>query len=994
MNLRGVLIGSLAVAMGCLAPVVALAHDSVVAQPRPKQVKIRAAATEILTKVRITVVKGGSSKTATVPLKITTSAFHAANSKTPTRCTLRFVAQTVGDPADPTPSNNTAFLALNVLDANASDQATGPEVYLDTVSPAAITFHPGTVAAKVRKIHAKNGAIGDTGGQQLTVSAHDGTCPSGVAGAVDLDLKTPGTQSSLTIPFGSKKGATLQLSLNPAAFPPALALSPFRCSLDLTVTGSTGDTDATNNRISVALDVNGGAATLPALAQSDPIDSASAVARTRWIRLQFNQAVDPVAYGAFALVCDGQPQSFTTSALDPTVLIVNPQGSLPAGAACVLAWQNSSGPVNLSFSTAAAGAPASVLYDRSDATRTAPFPDDFWLQPDASTHTGVRVAMAVPDIPPGEQSLFVALLNEANQIDGFSPIGHFVIETSDAIDPTSIPTTREESVDPLATIGLFDIDPASATVGQRMPFRVDVRNDTNTLNVTSHTLMLFPSIPLTPRGHYGLLVTRGALVDATRPLDPSAFFSAALADPTLGEAAAVTRARGLARDVIDTVATYAALPIPADDVALALSISVRSNDDLPTEMVAMRQQVRALPPPGITITSVTAETQAGSKVAAFVKGTWEAPEFRNGVNLNRDGAGLPLLVTTNPIPFTLALPKAALNGPVPITMYQHGSPGDPAKEVPKIARQEMAAAGFALMGFRDVLNREVSPNAQTTTDAATQQVIAILNGLLANQKIPDYWIQTNAEQLGFVRALETLGTLDVLPVGAPDGVPDIDVGKPLSYFGISEGSVHAPALLAYEPDIHAAALVVGGARAVETIIHQQAETALAGVALFFPNLTAADIWVGFALFQADFDRQDTHNQAPFIYHHPLTISGTTSRASILMTEGLTDGLIPNNATDSLAWALGPLPHLQPVQSPVPFLTPVVGPVVANIDAATSAAFYQFVPAGVPGITVTPGCESQPEGHYCAQGAPVASAQRVAFFQSALTGAPTIINPLP
>jgi hypothetical protein len=300
-----------------------------------------------------------------------------------------------------------------------------------------------------------------------------------------------------------------------------------------------------------------------------------------------------------------------------------------------------------------------------------------------------------------------------------------------------------------------------------------------------------------------------------------------------------------------------------------------------------------------------------------------------------------------------------------------------------------------LIGFRDVLNREVSPNAQTTTEAATLPVLAILSGLVTNQKIPDYWIETNAEQLAFVRAIQQLGTLDVLPIGAPDGVPEIDVTAPLTYFGISEGSVHAPALLAYEPDIRAAALTVGGSRAVETIIHQQADTALGGVGVFFPNLTAADTWVGFALFQADFDRQDTHNQAPFIYRHPLQIDGTTTRASILMTEGLTDSLIPNNATDSLAWTLGPLPHLQPVQSSVPFLTPVAGPVIANINATTSAAFYQYVPAGVPGITVTPGCESQPEGHFCAQSAPAASAQRVAFFQSAVANAaPTIINPLP
>ena len=82
-----------------------------------------------------------------------------------------------------------------------------------------------------------------------------------------------------------------------------------------------------------------------------------------------------------------------------------------------------------------------------------------------------------------------------------------------------------------------------------------------------------------------------------------------------------------------------------------------------------------------------------------------------------------------------------------------------------------------------------------------------------------------------------------------------------------------------------------------------------------------------------------------------------------------------------------------MRCPVPFLTTVTAPIQGNIDAETTAGFYQYVPMNVPGITATPGCEVQPEGHYCAQTAPASLHQRSVFFTSALNGVPVIIDPL-
>jgi hypothetical protein len=652
-----------------------------------------------------------------------------------------------------------------------------------------------------------------------------------------------------------------------------------------------------------------------------------------------------------------------------------------------------------------------VLYDRTQANLV-PWPDDFWTRADDSTATGLRL-----NLPANLQGILRLFLREANRLDGFSPVGHLVIELSEPPDPASLPGTAAESLDPLASIGLFGLDPEADDFARRIPFRLQLRTDTGVSGIVSHALLIYPSVPLRPGGRYGLVVTRGVRVDrangslqrrlgvglrqASVPLEPSAFFRSALGPPVEGEPPAVTRVRALAGEVLEVVGTHVDPPIAAEDVALALRISIRTTDDIPADLLAIKEDLLAAEPPAFSIDQVEPGHIYGPDVAALVRGTWQAPEWRGSERLffQRDANGRPMRTRTQVVPFVLALPLAALDGPVPVVMYQHGNPGSAEGEVPGHAARSLAAAGFAVIGFTDNLNREVSKDVIGNEQKIAAQVTAIFFALVDQRRVPDYWAQTNAEQLAFLRMIQGMGELDVLPLGAPDGVPDLDPSLPLSYVGISQGANHAPGFLPYAPEIRAAALVVGGGRLAETLLHQQPEAFLTELGPLDERLSPAGIWTGLALFQALFDQQESHNHGRFLYRDPLPVGGTTRKASILMIEGLDDSLVPNNATDSLAWAIGPLPHLSPVQRPVPYLEVVDGPLFANIDAETTAAFYQYVPLGVPGIDPTPGCRvlsptSANEGHYCAQGAQEALRQRVVFFQSAVRdGIPMIIDPL-
>jgi len=732
--------------------------------------------------------------------------------------------------------------------------------------------------------------------------------------------------------------------------------------------------------------------TLPPIVSADPAEGAANVPRSTWIRIELAEPIDPEDLaGQVAVQCGNAAASTAASVtpLAPNIVLLNPAeiAQLQPGAACTVRLAN----LALHFTVAAAGAPATVLYDRDDARRLAPLPDDVFTVAEA-TATGLRLNVPLPEGPADLQQIFNGLLPETNKLDGFSPIAHWVIELSDAVDPTSLPLTPTASLDPLASVRLLDL---SAAPPHRVPFRIEPRTDQSVMGVTTHSLLLYPSIPLEPTHQFGLIMTRRVLADATRPFEAAPYF-ARCRNAGDDDDARCRRVRDLVREVLAAVPDDGSPRLDAEEIALALRVTVRSTDDIPRDQLAVREQVFAAAPAAITITSV--EAGGGGQVAAIVHGTWQAPDWRDEDGyFVRDAAGAPAQTMTKAVPFTLALPEAALSGPVPIIMYQHGNPGSSEAEVPSAARRSLAGEGFAVIGFTDTLNRELSAGITDRDQAVLAQVTPVLQGILTHAKIPDFWAETRAEQLAFIRMLDGLGTLDVLPLGAPDGIPDIDPNLPRGYLGISEGANNGPGIVPYAPELRAAALVAGGARLGEVLIYQSADLFLTVLGAVFPSLTPTELWVGVSLFQHIFDGQDAHNHARFIYRAPVSAGGTTRKASVLLIEGLNDTLVPNHATDSLAWGLLPLPHLAPVQRPVPFLDVVSGPLSGNVDADTTAGFFQYVPTGVPGIDPTPGCavlapSSASEGHYCAQGAAESFHQRAVFFKTALSGTPLIINP--
>jgi len=655
--------------------------------------------------------------------------------------------------------------------------------------------------------------------------------------------------------------------------------------------------------------------------------------------------------------------------------VVTPGGELPAGRTCTLAWQGPAAAETTSFSVAAAGDPAIVPYDREDPSRLSPFPDDAFLVPDAATPTGRRLRVPTLDRPDNVVVLLGALTAVLPEdLDGFSALAPIVFDVADPLDPASLPLTEAASLDPLASVGLFDLDPASPTYLQRLAFDLVMKDEPNADATPAHVILVFPIAPLAPRGQYAFVVTRQAQVDPTRPLSPSPYTRRVLADPATPSGAA---AQALA---------HARPALLDDDLALVLRISVRSLDHTGDDLVAIRQAVFAMPAPSYTITRVTPRPTGA--VAAIVEGTWQAPDWRDGDFLARDELGRPRQVGMREIPFVLALPDGARMTPAPIVMYQHGNPGSAEVEVPSSARRSLAAAGFAVAGFTDIINRELAQN----SDDVTAYVTAVVQDILADHRVPDFVaLLDTADQLSFIRLLERLGDLDVLPVDLPDGAPDLDPLAPLAYLGVSYGSFHGVGLLPFAPEIHSAALVVGGGRFSCTVVKQETDGPRPNhlydvVTSIFRDVSRVELWIGVALAQTAADDQDWLTHASHLYRDTYPL-GDSARASVLVAEGLGDNYVPTYSTRAAATAMG-LAQLDPSPDPVPTLVQAgAGPLSANIDQGTTGGFLQYVPEGLAGYVQSPACNHEPEGHYCAQAG--ARPVMVRFFSSALLGVPTI-----
>lgn len=709
----------------------------------------------------------------------------------------------------------------------------------------------------------------------------------------------------------------------------------------------------------------------PSLEASDPEPGSVEVPRTAWLSLTLDKLRRAVR-GSLDLRCDGIEIGRSVFEVSGDTVIVNPDQELPPGSVCRVRWEGPGGLEEFFFATAAGSGAEEIRYDRRDPDLVAPFPDDYWLVHDSSTPSGKRLQLEVGELGSPEaaawfESTAAAIAHE----DGFSPYQSAVIDTSESIEAASIPADAFDSLDPFAPVALFDMDPASDGFGARVPFTITVRSDEAADGSFDHSAILFPATTLELSGTYALVLTNRlhAAGDAGRPFFASDFFSTVAQPASPGEAPEAARARESIEPVLAFLESVPEVPIPREDVALALRISIRSqNSDLAADMVAIKEAYLAAPPPVLNVESIVSTAER----AAVVRGTVELP-FYIGPGpddlgaINRDPeTGEPVPLGFESVPFLISLPDEALTGPVPIAIFAHG--GNQSRENILLSFNEfLDDAGYAIGGITNLSSRLY---ANPWRDAQ-------LLHLLHFQRLPLLQVQAEVDLLGFLRALQGLADRSFLPAFAPDDLPEIDPTRIL-FRGGSRGALLGLGFLTLAPEVTAAEVFSGSGRDFENMVHRGARGRLLRLV---PGLRQGQALVSLAALQSDADRYDPYFRLKHLYQEPLVIEGLIDAMppNLLYLESTRDSGVSNTAHRATAQELG-IPLVRPVQGSTPVLVEVDAPLAENIAPDVTGGFFQYDPLH------TPSCRDifmQFNPHICVLIALEAEIQTLHFFETAL-----------
>lgn len=608
--------------------------------------------------------------------------------------------------------------------------------------------------------------------------------------------------------------------------------------------------------------------------------------------------------------------------------------------------------------------PGFALYGAQADTRLSPYPSNRYTRPDPTSKTGLRVdvrADATADAV-AHDPRFTSTLAALDRLDGFSTIGPYIVGFSEEIEPLG----AEKS------IAVVDIDDASPAHGRAIPV-VTVYYTTTDSDATTpdYTLLVHPAEPLRPRTRYALVMgdgiktKRGPSVRATKE-------TLALLHDEPGEyAESVRRALPIVEQ---------ATGMKSDALALATVFTTATVRDV---IEATAKARRAAPAPKLSTAFTVQQEGAGpNDNRVRFSGRFDAPELRRAKpNGTWDVMGdTPVVQKTVALEAYLVFSDAMKSGPRPIVIFGHGLGDD--KDGTWGTAERLAELGVAVIGID--APEHGSRSDPPTKDGKSDLFQAVTGFFAANpetkqfdlERVRDNFRQMASDQLELVRFIESLSSLDLLPLGAPDGVPDLDTTKIL-YLGHSFGSVLGPTIAALAPEIRAACWNVGG-DGLTTLIRDSGLFSIFIDAFRPAGTPKADVAKFFAITQAVIDPGDPANYARFATLEPMSGVANWRPLDVLLQEVEEDRIVPNTSTEILARALG-LAQVGPVSHEVPGMAHADLPTSMNLPSGATGGLTQFAMAN--GTTAA---------HGDLIFSPEAKKQYLEFFRSALAGRASIV----
>lgn len=528
------------------------------------------------------------------------------------------------------------------------------------------------------------------------------------------------------------------------------------------------------------------------------------------------------------------------------------------------------------------------------------FPDPLLQVDDPASPTGARLSVSVETAPwlANAPNLLADGFATLDGLSGFGPLGGIVLRFTAPVDPSSVPTTADESLESEAWI-LAELGEGGPV---RRPYTAEVLED-------GHTVLISPLLPLTLGTPHAVAVTTAAPAadgDCIAPALPTQQLLWGDEGSAAVQAAAPRHRAALAE-----------LGLDAAQVSVLSAFTVQ---DETATMLGLAATVREEPVEWL-----------GSPDCEL-DGAFRVCELRTTV-LDRRGADGLVDPSVEPvegeIPVRIWIPAEG-EGPWPTVVYGHGLSSDRAEG--QRVLNELGTTGFALVAMEAV---EHGDHPFSTTEGGQAGAMAFLGIDLTTVSIQPSLLRGNFDQTVLDR-LRLIQLLQAHPDLDGDGVAELDPDQ-LGYVGVSLGAILAPAMLALEPALDGAMLTVGGGRLMNVVTDTE-------VLQDFEDVIAALVGS-----KERFDRivpiaqhvVDPSDPAMWAAHVLDDRFDDAPAPHVVMQVGMHDEVVPRTAGFALARAFR-LPHMAPVAEVVPTLEITENdPVAGNLPGGATGALFQF-----------------------------------------------------
>lgn len=557
-----------------------------------------------------------------------------------------------------------------------------------------------------------------------------------------------------------------------------------------------------------------------------------------------------------------------------------------------------------------------------------PWPNDYYVKPDPSTETGLRLSLTDGMMPANRVGKPISA--EAwNYSDGFSPGQPIVVKVPGLDSPGALARTDAVSI---TRIGDFErpdtpIVLIDADAGKRVPIWVEL--DSTSATDADRLLQIIPAANLKPGTRYivamrDLTTADGSLIGPASGFKAYRDMTRVAGDP-----------RGERRAHMESIfRDLGKAGIARDNLYLAWDFTVASDESLTSRLLSMRDESFADlgdtdlanrtvegTSPGFTVTEVKSFTVGQNpRIAREIRGTFNVPcylwpDCRMQTGPERSGVfrigpdGLPERNVASPAvaKFTCIVPRSSELAPARPSLYGHGLFSD-LEEVTIRPHQNLAQDHNMVLCGTD----------QTGLTYAEQ--LHVINLVSDFSRFPEI---TDGMQQGMLNELY-LGRLMLHPHGFSSdpefhagrtleggSPPVIDTGGRLSYSGYSMGGIMGGMLTAVSPDLDRAVLGVPGAR-FSLLLPRSSYWNVFGPIIKGAYPKDIETPLVLSLLQTIWDRGEANGYVGRMTTDPLP---NTPPHQVLLSTAFGDHQVTNWATDVMARSIDGVAARSPILDP-------------------------------------------------------------------------------